>query len=144
MLLLEFENFTTTCELRIHIHRIISVFSQFADYVLRKLKHVGLRNLHLQTSCWNNETIAVLPPLCDLRVYRALSRRRASRSGGWFSGRRVVASFWQNFGKMLLVFGCIGTDFCKKIRVLQHFANSTTFSSWKFWNLAKFCKFSAR
>ena len=21
---------------------------------------------------------------------------------------------WQNFGKMLLVFGCIGTDFCKK------------------------------
>ena len=27
--------------------------------------------------------------------------------------RRVVASFWQKFGKMLLVFGCIGTDFCK-------------------------------
>ena len=27
--------------------------------------------------------------------------------------RRVVASFWQNFGKMLIVFGCIGTDFCK-------------------------------
>jgi hypothetical protein len=26
---------------------------------------------------------------------------------------RVVANFWQNFGKMLLVFGCIGTDFCK-------------------------------
>ena len=23
------------------------------------------------------------------------------------------ANFWQNFGKMLLVFGCIGTDFCK-------------------------------
>merc|ERR1712091_3727 len=29
---------------------------------------------------------------------------------------------WQNFGKMLLVFGCIGSDFCKKICVLQHFA----------------------
>ena len=28
--------------------------------------------------------------------------------------------FLANFGKMLLVFGCIGTDFCKKIRVLQH------------------------
>ena len=27
--------------------------------------------------------------------------------------RRVVANFWQNFGKMFLVFGCIGTDFCK-------------------------------
>ena len=47
----------------------------------------------------------------------------------------------QNFGKMLLVFGCIGTDFCKKIRVLQHFSKSTKFSSWKFWNLAIFCKF---
>ena len=27
--------------------------------------------------------------------------------------RRVVANFWQNFGKMLLVFGCIGADLCK-------------------------------
>ena len=26
-------------------------------------------------------------------------------------GRRQF--FWQNVGKMLLVFGCIGTDFCK-------------------------------
>ena len=29
--------------------------------------------------------------------------------------RRVVTSFWQNFSKMLLVFGCIKTKFCKKI-----------------------------
>ena len=39
---------------------------------------------------------------------------------------------WQNFGKMLLVFGCIGSDFCKKILkicVLQHFSKSTRFSS---------------
>ena len=35
----------------------------------------------------------------------------------------------QNFGKMLLVFGCIGSDFCKKICVLQHFSKSTRFSS---------------
>ena len=42
---------------------------------------------------------------------------------------------------MLLVFGCIGTDFCKKICVLQHFSKSTRLSSWNFWNLAKFCKF---
>ena len=54
---------------------------------------------------------------------------------------RVVTSFWQNVGKMLLVFGCIGTDFCKKIRVLQHFSKSTRLSSWNFWNLTKFCKF---
>ena len=32
-------------------------------------------------------------------------------------------------GKMLLVFGCIGTDFCKKICVLQHFSKSTRLSS---------------
>ena len=54
---------------------------------------------------------------------------------------RVVANFWQIFGKMSLVFGCIGTDLCKKIRVLQHFSKSTRLSSWNFWNLAKFCKF---
>ena len=36
---------------------------------------------------------------------------------------------WQNFGKVLLVFGCIGSDFCKKICVLQHFSKSTRFSS---------------
>ena len=29
--------------------------------------------------------------------------------------------FSANFGEMLLVFGCIGTDFCKKIRVFQFF-----------------------
>ena len=38
----------------------------------------------------------------------------------------------QNFGKMLLVFGCIATDFCKKIRVLQHFSKSTRLSSCNF------------
>ena len=48
-----------------------------------------------------------------------------------------------NFGKMLLVFGCIGTDFCKKIVVLQHFSKSTRLASWNFWNnyLANVCKF---
>ena len=53
----------------------------------------------------------------------------------------VVASFWHNFGKMLLVFGCIGTDFCKKRCVLQNLSKSTRLSSWHFWNLANFCKF---
>ena len=32
-------------------------------------------------------------------------------------------------GKMLLVLGCIGTDLCKQICVVQHFAKSTKFSS---------------
>ena len=41
---------------------------------------------------------------------------------------------WQNFGKMLLVFGCIrfGSDFCKKICVLQHFSKSARFSNCNF------------
>ena len=37
--------------------------------------------------------------------------------------RRVVASFWQNFGKMLLVFGCIGTDFARKYAFCSIFQN---------------------
>ena len=35
----------------------------------------------------------------------------------------------QNFGKILLVFGCIGTDLCKQIRVFQHFSKSTRLSN---------------
>ena len=55
-------------------------------------------------------------------------RRGVRRSDGG-SARRVVANFWQLFGKMSLVFGCIGTDLCKQIRVLQHFSKSTRLSS---------------
>ena len=63
---------------------------------------------------------------------KGLDKQNMPRSGDVVLARRtrrVVASFWQNFGKMLLVFGCIGTDFCKKIRVLQHFSKSTRLSS---------------
>ena len=48
----------------------------------------------------------------------------------------------QNFGKMLLVFGCIGTDFCKKIRVLQQFSKSTRLSSWIFLKYGKILQIS--
>ena len=61
------------------------------------------------------------------RSRRARTRRRRMTTHGW-----VVASFWQKFGKMLLVFGCIGTDFCKNICVLQHFSKSTRLSSCNF------------
>ena len=40
-----------------------------------------------------------------LRVRRALRPRKP--------GRAVVANFWQIFGKISLVFGCIGADLCK-------------------------------
>ena len=68
------------------------------------------------------------------------SRRRGSWTGPPRrpGGRRDTTADQQNFGKMLLVFGCIGLDFCKKIRVLQHFSKSTRSSTWIFWNLAKF------
>ena len=63
--------------------------------------------------------------------------------GGAEGAPRQCAScqFLAKFGKMLLVFGCIGSDFCKKLCVLQHFSKSTRFSSWNFWNVTKFCKF---
>ena len=48
------------------------------------------------------------------------SWRRSARGGDTTADR-------QNFGKMLLVFGFIGSDFCKKICVLQHFSKSTRF-----------------
>ena len=62
--------------------------------------------------------------------------------------RRVVAGFWQNFSKMLLVFGCIGADLCKKIRVLQHFSNlpdylAENFEIWQhFVDFATFATFA--
>ena len=75
-------------------------------------------------------TSSTRPPPCP----RRLALRAGAPVGDTTADR-------QNFGKMLLVFGCIGTDFCKKICVLQHFSKSTRFSSWNFWNLTKFCKF---
>jgi voltage-gated potassium channel Kch len=42
---------------------------------------------------------------------------------------RICVAISANFGKMLLVFGCIGSDFCKKICVLQHFSKYTRFST---------------
>ena len=49
-------------------------------------------------------------------------RPRLQRRGAGSARRvgRASPADRQNFGKMLLVFGCIGTDFCKKICVLQH------------------------
>ena len=44
------------------------------------------------------------------RRRRRRVRRREQRSR---ARERVVANFWQNFGKFSLVFGCIGADLCK-------------------------------
>ena len=85
-------------------------------------------------------------------VQRSSSRRARVPHGGRWTGSWATSrcstpigdfrtADRQNFGRMLLVFGCIGSDFCNKICVLQHFSKSTRFSSWNFWNLAIFCKF---
>ena len=57
------------------------------------------------------------------RIYRRTTANRGRSLCVW----NCVG--WQSFGKMLLVFGCIGSDFCKKICVLQHFSKSSRFSS---------------
>ena len=57
----------------------------------------------------------------EVRVCRvgAVVPRAERKAGGGAAGgggattRRVVANFWQNFGRSSLVFGCIGTDLCK-------------------------------
>ena len=59
-----------------------------------------------------------------------LVRRKCAAAGERLRTAETSESVgWQNIGRMLLVFGCIGSDFCKKICVLQHFSKSTRFSS---------------
>ena len=50
-------------------------------------------------------------PQMRLDVGDAAEKVRVRGCGA--STRRVIANFWQMFGKMLLVFGGIGADFCK-------------------------------
>ena len=48
-------------------------------------------------------------------AFAAAEAARASESRGGGLGvvnPGVVANFWQNFGKISLVFGCIGADLC--------------------------------
>ena len=80
------------------------------------------------------------------RLRRLPHRERGGRGRGRQPRRpaprtRRVVAILSNFGKMLLVFGWIGTDLCKWIRVFQDFSKSTRLSSCNFWNLAKICKF---
>ena len=67
---------------------------------------------------------------------RRPSRRVASARHGDTTADR------QNFGKLLFVFGCIGTDLCKKI--FKHFWGSTRLSNrnlkiWQTLNFRRFC-----
>ena len=62
-------------------------------------------------------------------IFNGLLTPGDSGAGEALAQGKVVANFWQNLGKISLVFGCIGTDLCKSIRVLQHFLKSTRLSS---------------
>ena len=75
------------------------------------------------------------------RTTRGRRRKRGRRGARSYRPSPRTRWQWQNFDKMLLVFGCISTDFFKKICVLQHSSESTRLSSCNFWNLASFCKF---
>ena len=69
------------------------------------------------------------------RTGRRRDRRvaRLQRGGGDREPFSLLfRQFSAKFRQMLLVFGCIGTDFCKKICVSQHFSKSTGLSSCNF------------
>ena len=78
-------------------------------------------------------------PLTQVRPGGALRLRPLPRPGGGRGARQhgAVTAERQNFGKMLLVFGCIGTNLCKKIRIFQQFLRSTRLSNRNFEILAK-------
>jgi hypothetical protein len=109
----------------------------------------------------------VWPPMYKARLNQKLNDSRGSASRSWalrsleqtkadwasqtatFSAgvlvrrtRRVVASFWQNFGKMLLVFGCIGTDFARKYAFCSIFQNLPDYQAEIFEIWQNFANFS--
>ena len=91
--------------------KFLQKFAKFAKYQLRELPRVGPADL---------DAALVLRPVAE-----------EARDGAVGPEAPVgdTTADRQNFGKTLLVFGCIGSDFCKKICVRQHFSKSTRFSS---------------
>ena len=68
----------------------------------------------------------------DRRVARVARGRLTSlldRIGDGVLDLAELQIFGMFYTKISLVFGCIGTDLCKKIRVFQHFPKSTRLSS---------------
>ena len=63
-----------------------------------------------------------LPEIANCPTAPGGRRGTPGRSDG---GPKIGKKFRQIFGEMSLVFGCIGADLCKKIRVLQHSSKST-------------------
>ena len=64
----------------------------------------------------NEQNFAEILPKTDNYATPPAGRRHAAAAlgnlGDWRGIRRVDVSFWQNFGKISLVFSCIKTKFC--------------------------------
>ena len=96
-------------------------FANFADPNPLTLILIGFAPMPTLTVTPVCPQLTLCPPLtaCVLTPHQLAPTPRIGR-------RR---QFLAKFGATLLVFGCIGTDFCKKIYVLQHFSKSTKLSS---------------
>ena len=109
----------------------------FRKMHFRKMHFRKMQATHLAGGAGHDAGAGALEELRELpRARRRGGLRHVALAGPRASS--VVTSStsesvdWQNFGKMLLVFGCIGSDFCNKICVLQHFSKSTRFSNRNF------------
>ena len=69
------------------------------------------------------------PERLELRHEEAAAGARERLALRGYGQRGDTTADRQNFGKWWFVFGCIGTDLCKQIRVVQHFSKSTKLSS---------------
>ena len=105
-----------------HQHPPRSVLAQASSLKPLWIQHIGDRGVRTVADA---EGYLRSGPLASYAEHGHGLYRVAPRDTGEPVGRRIfigpaltvgaagVANFWQNFGKMLLVFGCIGTDFCK-------------------------------
>ena len=106
---------------KISMHSIYSSYCRQARWTMDRATRKRTRSDCVHEKAWRGATFA----------RNASAAQHRPRTTG---GRAAC------FSKMLLVFGCIGTDFRKKICVWQHFSKSTRLSSCNFWNMAKFGK----
>ena len=93
---------------------------------------------------WERARVGAVPPWVA-RGGRV--SRQASVQGFWRRDVRETSESvgWQNFSKMLLVFGCIGTDFARKYAFCSIFQNlpdyqAEIFEIWQ--NFGKFATFA--
>ena len=119
---------------RIELEKMLKMNVYLRNFVLMQPRTSPLKNLQnfanfARSSLFN----AILFVVSERFAVMRHEDRRAMLHEG--AGQQALTAFVPifgkigNFGKISLVFGCIGPDFCKKLRVLQHFSKSTRFPS---------------